>query len=42
MCFVNYKVKTLAKKMNADVKEITKVSAHVETSGWDNRYFIVK
>jgi len=28
--------------MNADVKQITKACAHVETSGWGNRYLKVK
>jgi len=42
MCFINYLMKTLAIITNANVKQMTKVSAHVETRGWGNRYLIVK
>jgi len=38
MCFVKYVMKTLAKITHADVTHMTKVSAHVDTSGWGNRY----
>jgi len=41
MCFVNYLMKTLQKIMNADITQITKVGAHVKTSGWGNRYLTV-
>ena len=27
--------------MNADITQITKVGAHVKTSGWGNRYLTV-
>jgi len=32
---------TSAEIMNKDVTLITKVSAHVNTSGWNNRYLII-
>jgi len=41
MCFVNYLMKILQKIMNADITQITKVGAHVKTSGWGNRYLTV-
>ena len=44
MCFVNYLKKTLQKITNADItqnSQITKVGAHVKTSGWGNRYLTV-
>ena len=41
MCFVNYVMKTLQKITNADITQITKVGAHVKTSGWGNRYLTV-
>jgi len=41
MCFVNYVMKTFKKIMNADITQITKVGAHVKTSGWGNRYLAV-
>ena len=41
MCFVNYLMKTLQKITNADITQITKVGAHVITSGWGNRYLTV-
>jgi len=41
MCFVNYVMKTLQKITNADFTQITKVGAHVKTSGWGNRYLTV-
>ena len=31
-------MKTLQKITNADIPQITKVGAHVKTSGWGNRY----
>ena len=42
ICFVNYLMKTLAKISNVDVKQVIKVSAHFETSGWGNPYLKVK
>jgi len=41
MCFVNYLMKTLQKITNADITQITKVGAHVKTSGWGNWYLTV-
>jgi len=41
MCFVNYLMKTLQKITNADITQITKVGAHVKTSGWGKRYLTV-
>jgi len=41
MCFVNYVMKTFKKIMNADITQITKVGAHVKTSGWGNQYLAV-
>jgi len=35
-------MKTLAEITNIDVTRITKVNAHVNTSGWGNRYLIVQ
>jgi len=35
-------MKTLAEITIIDVTRITKVNAHVNTSGWGNRYLIVK
>ena len=40
-CFVNYLMRTVQKKTNADITQITKVGAHVKTSGWGNRYLTV-
>jgi len=37
MCFVNYLMKILQKITNADITQLTKVGAHVKTSGWGNR-----
>jgi len=34
-------MKSLAEIMNIDVTLITKVNAHVNTSGWGNQYLIV-
>jgi len=34
-------MKDTAEKTNIDVTQITKVSSHAYTSGWDNRYLIV-
>jgi len=34
-------MKSPAEIMNIDVTLITKVNAHVNTSGWGNRYLIV-
>ena len=41
MYFVNYLMKTLQKVTNADITQITKVGAHVKTSGWGNRFLTV-
>jgi len=41
MCFVSYVMKTLQKITNADITQITKLGAHVKTSGWGNRYLTV-
>jgi len=41
MCFVNYLIKTLQKKRNADITQIAKFGAHVKISGWGNRYLTV-
>jgi len=34
-------MKTLQKITNVDITQITKVGAHVKTSGWGNRYLTV-